>query len=429
MKQLKVVFQNPNYVKLFLATFTSQMGNVIGMTAFMFYLLHRFSSQPSYATLAELMYSLPTLVVFFIVGVVVDRMNRQKIAANCDWISALLSIGLLLAVWIDWIPLIFVFLFVRSAISKFFLPAESSLIQGILDKETYTVAAGLNQIMGSLFLLFGGALGAMAYWSFGIMGAILIDALSFVASALLIQACSIQQQTLLPNGPHTWKDLKLKLIATDFKDGFAYILRNKLLLLLVMGFFIFGIVNGGLSVIPIFILKYKLAPTDYEQYSVWIGIIVGVALLAGSLVASVLSSKMKLYQLIATGLLISGVFLAAAGLMTNLYLFFVLAFMTALALPAVNIGLGGWLPRIVAPQMMGRVQGWIGPLMMLSHSLTLGLIGISFPAVVSIEALFLIIGGCFVLAALYYFAVLPRFVEDEPLTPSQTQSAENAPSV
>lgn len=72
------IFENRNFVKLFFAALASQMGTTIGNMAFAFYLLDRFSHQPSYATLAELMYSLPTLFVFFLVGVVADRFDRKK---------------------------------------------------------------------------------------------------------------------------------------------------------------------------------------------------------------------------------------------------------------------------------------------------------------------------------------------------------------
>lgn len=120
MKKFKEIFQNRNYLRLFLANFTSQLGSTIGLTAFMFYLLDRFSDQPAYASITELMYSLPTLAVFFIVGVLADRMDRQKIAYYCDWISAILSLTLMVAIYVGWMPLIFAVLFLRSAVQKFF---------------------------------------------------------------------------------------------------------------------------------------------------------------------------------------------------------------------------------------------------------------------------------------------------------------------
>ncbi|HDR4811972.1 TPA: MFS transporter, partial [Bacillus cereus] len=58
MKKILVIFQNGNYSRLFFASFTSQMGSTIGLTALMFYFLNRFSHQPAYATITELMLSL-----------------------------------------------------------------------------------------------------------------------------------------------------------------------------------------------------------------------------------------------------------------------------------------------------------------------------------------------------------------------------------
>lgn len=134
MKKFAEIFKNTSFTRLFIANVTSQMGSVIGLTAFMFYILDRFSEQPAYATVTELMFSLPTLVVFFLVGVVADRMDRQKIAYYCEMIAAVLSLFVLGAVLIGWMPLIFMMLFLRSAVQKFFFPAEQGILQGVLKK-------------------------------------------------------------------------------------------------------------------------------------------------------------------------------------------------------------------------------------------------------------------------------------------------------
>ena len=146
MKNSFKVFKKMDFTRMFLASFTSRMGSVIGMTAFSFYLLDRFSNQPIYVSLTEMMYSIPMLCLFFIVGVLADRMDRKRIAANCEWISAVLSFALMGAIAIGWMPFIFAILFLRSGVNKFFFPAESGIIQGILTDKEYTSAAGLNQI-------------------------------------------------------------------------------------------------------------------------------------------------------------------------------------------------------------------------------------------------------------------------------------------
>lgn len=409
MKKFMVVFHNKNFTKLFLANFTSQMGSTIGLTAFMFFLLDRFSDQPMYASITELMYSLPTLAVFFLVGVFADRMDRQKIAFSCDWISAVLSILFLGTLIIGSMPLIFFVPFLRSAVQKFFFPAEHAMVQGILKQDDYTTAAGLNQLVMSLFMLFGNGLGVLAYWTVGIYGAIIIDTMTFMISALLIRSCQIEESVRMPNGVHRLKDLNISTVFIDFKDSMKYILQHGLLRTLLIGFIVFGVVNGGFSVMPVFILKYKLAPENYEQFSIIIGIMFGTGALLGSVAASVISEKLKLHQLIIMGLIITGSFIILSSLATSLVFFFVLVFLAALGLPLVNVGIGGWMPSIVDPKMMGRVQGWISPLMMLSQSLTLGFIAYSFPALLKVEMLFWMVGGCLILVGIFYGITLPKY--------------------
>jgi MFS transporter, DHA3 family, macrolide efflux protein len=408
MRKFQEIFQNRTFRNLFLATFTSQMGSTIGLTAFMFYLLDRFSSQPAYATITELMFSLPTLAVFFLVGVFADRMDRQKIAYYCDWINAGLSLCLIGAIFIGWMPIIFLVLFTRSAVSKFFYPAESALVQGILKKEDYTTAAGLNQVVMSLFMLFGNGLGVFAYWSVGVYGAIIVDTLTFIISAYFIKSVNIPVEVRLPNGNHTLKDLNFSVVLKDFKLGISYILSHKLLRTLLVGFFVFGIVNGGFSVIPIFMLKYKLAPESYEQWSIWVGIIFGVGVMLGSFLASLFTNRVKLYQMIIYGLFITGSFTILSSFTSNIYMFLGILFLSSLGLPFINIGIGGWMPKIIDPKMMGRVQGWINPLMMLSQSVTLGFIAVAYPKILTIPMLYWIVGGCLMIVGVFYLFTLSK---------------------
>ncbi|WP_456271958.1 MFS transporter [Bacillus sp. AK031] len=419
MKNFKKIFRNPTFTKLFFANFTSHMGSVIGLTAFMFYLLDRFSEQPVYASITEMMYSLPTLAVFFLVGVLADRMDRKKIAYYCDTISALLSVILLGAIFIGWMPFIFFILFLRSAVQKFFFPAEQGILQGVLTKDDYSTAAGLNQMVMSLFMLFGNGIAILIYWLAGIYGAVIADTITFLISAILIKKCEVSEDARLPNGPHKLKDLSISFIMKDFKLGMLYIFKHKLLMSLIGGFFVFGIVNGGFSVMPIFILKYKLAPQTYEEYSILLGVAFGAGVLIGSVVASMLSQKFKFHHLIVAGLTISGSFIILSSFAATTWMFLSVIFIAALGLPLVNIAIGGWMPSIIEPKMMGRVQGWISPLMMLSQSITLGFIAISFPAILSIEMLYWIVGGCLLLVGVFYTIILPKYMkETEEIQPA-----------
>ncbi len=418
MKKMIEIFKNPIFLKLFFANVTSQFGSVIGLTAFMFYLLDRFSEQPMYASITEMMFSLPMLAVFFLVGVFADRLDRQKIAYHCDSISALLTLFLVGALYLSWMPLIFAILFLRSGVQKFFFPAEQAILQGVLTKDDYSTAAGLNQMVMSLFMLLGNAIAIFVYWNTGIYGAVLADFITFVISAILIKKCVIPEEVRLPNGKYTLKDLNIAGVTKDFKSGMKYILNHKLLLSLIGGFAVFGVVNGGFAVIPIFILKYKLAPETYEEYSIILGIVFGSGVLLGSVISSMMAQKFKLHQLIIAGLVIAGTFIIGASFAPTTWYFMTIIFFAALGLPLVNIALGGWLPSIIDPKMMGRVQGWINPLMMLSQSITLGLIAILFPTAVTVEMLYWLVGGCLIIVGVFYTVILPKFMKEEDVKPA-----------
>ncbi|KKB72168.1 MULTISPECIES: MFS transporter [Bacillus] len=411
MQKMFSIFQNKNYALLFLASFTSQMGGIIGLTALLFYLLDRFSQQPAYATITELMLSLPTLAVFFLVGVFADKFDRQKIAKSCDWICAGLSFLLLLSLYVEWMPLIFAVLFFRNAVKSFFNPAQTSLIQGILTENEYSVAVGLNQMVASLFMLFGNGLGVFCYWTLGVEGAVLVDTASFVISGLLIQACRISKEVRMPNGKHSIRDLNVRGVWKDFKVGFSYIVGHKLLFALVSGFSLFGVVNGGLSVMQVFILKYKLAPRNYEEMSILLGIVFGAGFLLGSITAAILSQKLKLHHLLMLALIVSGSATIFASLAGEIWLYMIASGFIALSLPSINVAIGGWIPSIVNPKMMGRVQGWINPIMMLSQSLTLLFIAWLYPAFIALESLYWLVGGSLIAVALFYMIILPKFMQ------------------
>ncbi|MGP1907213.1 MFS transporter [Metabacillus sp. JX24] len=407
------IFENRNFVKLFFAALASQMGTTIGNMAFAFYLLDRFSHQPSYATLAELMYSLPTLFVFFLVGVVADRFDRKKVAENCDWIRAFLTVLLFGSLFLNSIPLIFFLLFLRSAVTKFFYPAEASLVQGILSKEQYAQAAGLNQILFSIFMVFGVGLGAIAYQTIGLKGAVTFDFISFVISAILIRRCKIPMEARLPNGKAKWKDFSISSTYRDFKDGILYIVKNKLLASLVFGFFVFGFVNGAFSILPIFTMKYELSPDNYEKYASFFAISLGAGLLAGSLIGTLMSSKFKPHQMMIYPIFVSGILIFMLGLTDHLGIFLATVFIIGTCIGPINVAIGGWMPKIVHPKLMGRVSGWTDPLMMFAQSLTLGIIAVVFPKFISnIEYLYYGMATVILFVFLFYALTLPKLSKE-----------------
>lgn len=406
------VFKNKNYSKMFLAYLTSQVGTVTGLTAFAFYLLDRFSEKPFFTTLAEIMYSLPALLLFFLTGVIADRLDRKKIAINCDIISAILTFMIFLSLKFDILPLIFSLLFIRSGVTKFFEPAAISIVKGVLTKEEFPFAMGLNQMLMSIFLILGSSLGAMSYWLFGITGAILIDMASFLISAYLISRCKIERGVRLPNGKAKLSELKFPNIISQFKEGVNYITSNKILLSLFVGILILGIVEGGESVMKLFMLKYKLTPSNFQSFLVWLNSIYAIGIFLGSWAAShKLIKNIPFHQMITYTLLLMGCTHLIQALIPNVWLFLSVNFIYAFAIPLCNIALFGWIGQLVDSAFMGRVQALVNPIMMLTFTATQGFIAVSFPKYVDIDFLFYLVSACEIILFVYFFISLPYFIK------------------
>ena len=407
------IFKNKVFTKLFLAAFASQLGTTIGNVAFAFYLLDRFSKQPFYATIAELMYSLPILLVFFLVGVAADKFDRKKIAVNSDWIRAVLTGFLLAAIYFNILWLVFVILFIRSAVAKFFAPAEMSILQGVLNKEQYMQASGLNQTVLGLFMLFGMGMGAISYHYIGLMGTVMIDGISFIISGLLISTCSIPLEARLPNGKTHMKDINLTTVLTDFKEGLKYILHFRLLKSIVSGFLVFGLINGAFAVLPLFTMKYKLAPEQFTQYASMFSIFLGIGFVLGSGIGSRLIKLLKVHRVIIGGVILSGVFTLIMGAVENVWFYLSIVFIMGVIIAPVNVALSGWMTELVDPKFMGRVSGWVDPLMMLAHSVSLAIIAVVFPAFVKVDTIYWAVGILLMVVGCYYLLVLPKLVTKE----------------
>ncbi|GGG63040.1 MFS transporter [Paenibacillus radicis (ex Gao et al. 2016)] len=401
------LFRNPIFSKLFAANFLSQLGTVVGNMAFAYYLVDRFSTRPSYATMAELMYSLPTLAVFWVVGVIADLINRKWIAVNSDWIRAGLTLLLLLFVHYDVIFMCFLILFLRSAVSKFFGPAEMGLLQGSIGPEQYVQASGLNQMITGVFLLFGMSLGATAYYYMGIEGAIIVDCLSFIGSGILLLLCQFPETALMPNGKKRLRDLRIPMLIKDFRQGLDYILKFKLLLMLVSGFLFFGIINGVFAVLPIFTMKYKLSPDNYIVHSSLITIFLGIGFLIGSIIGPLFIKRFSRANVLIAGLFMSSIIIIALGSMNAIWAYLPIVLLAGITIAPVNIALGSWMPELVTPQNIGKVNALIEPVMMLGHSLALGFVALAFPAFITITWLHYILGLCTIAVSTSYLIGLP----------------------
>ena len=114
-----------------------------------------------------------------------DRFPRRRVMVLCDLVRA--ALFTLLAV--PGLPLwaVFVVLVVGGLLAPPNDAARSALLADLLDGERYVVANALNNVVGQVGQVLGFVLGGALVLGLGVRGALLVDAGTFVLSALVLQ--------------------------------------------------------------------------------------------------------------------------------------------------------------------------------------------------------------------------------------------------
>ncbi len=127
------------------------------------------------------------------------------------------------------------------------------------------LAAGVNQMVNSLYALFDVGIATMVYWTFGIYGNILVNTLLLYMSDILIQAISIAEKVRLPNRRTKWRRIEFEDVNNRVSRRIKYIYRNETLKKLLLGFIVFGPLNGILKRICYLHIKIQIGTATYES--------------------------------------------------------------------------------------------------------------------------------------------------------------------
>jgi MFS family permease len=149
-------------------------------------LVRMFSGSPFAATALMAGRMLPFFLVAPFAGVFADRLSRKRIMISTDLIRAVLALVYLLAMATRSVWLVVVGSFVMASLSMFFDAAKNAAIPNIVSPRELLTANVMMLSTRFLQYTLGAALGGLTAAQFGYTTAFVVNALSFVASALCI---------------------------------------------------------------------------------------------------------------------------------------------------------------------------------------------------------------------------------------------------
>ncbi len=177
--------RNRNVRLLWLGQVVSQLGDWFNSIALYAVLLDVTGSATAVAAMMVVQLA-PTALVGPWAGVIVDRLNRQRVLVASDLVRGVLMLGLLLVRDASSIWLAYVVVGLSVTATGFFEPARSALLPNIADVDELVPANALSSATWSAMLAIGAGLGGVVTALFGREAAFLLNALSFFLSAVFI---------------------------------------------------------------------------------------------------------------------------------------------------------------------------------------------------------------------------------------------------
>src|SRR5262245_60094732 len=325
------VLRRRNFTLLWLAQLISELGSGFTLAAASV-LIYRLTGSALNVGLLMIATAIPSLLVGPIAGVFVDRWDRRRTMIVAD----LLRLGLLAALpfaitfSIAWLYAIVI---LTKVISKFFWPAQASLMPETAPEDELVAANALIAISTFGARAFGFAASGLIVSFFSIEWALYLDALAFAVSAGCIFL--LRSAPFAPAG-----QASVAAVARELRAGVGFLTSIPALRSLFLIYIpVFTMTGFAATVLLPFTLR-ALHGTEFD-YGVLAGM-ESVGLVAGSLLMARLANRLREGQWIALSFI--GMGLAA------------IAFSQVLAVPVgiAILMLGGMLsaPSVVARQQL-----------------------------------------------------------------------------
>lgn len=235
-----------NFMKIWLASLISAVGS--GFTGYgLSVWIYLQTGEVSKYSLISVVTVLPGILIGFFAGVLVDFVNRKKNMLICDAINGSLTFLLLGLLKTGKLELghIYLILSIISTLSAIRWSAYASSIVLTVEDKDLKRANGLDQFTNAASQIFPPIFAAIIVnSSLGVESVILVDAISYVLSIILVLQTKINYTPPELNDTNVFKKFK-----DEFIVGLSFLNQRKALIGLLAYMAILNYISGGVSVL------------------------------------------------------------------------------------------------------------------------------------------------------------------------------------
>lgn len=277
--------ERKNEALLWFGRWTSKLGNIVFDYANSVNIVGAFTHAPWVLALYQSSETILQIVFNLIGGAKADSGSRKKILIVTDGLAAAICFAVSFFVQSDYMAEVVIAAnALLAVVYAFNSPTYRSIIREMIDAERIGVYNSVGNGGGEIIKIAGPMAGMLLVrWS-GVRGALLFDALTFLLSALA-------EALLTPLSESAKKTAEKKNIFRDIAEGFAYLIRERQLLFLIVLSALVNFFLAGFNLLCPY-TDVMFASFGMEFYSKVL-IMEAVGGVAGSFISSRLGSRVK----------------------------------------------------------------------------------------------------------------------------------------
>lgn len=291
---VRLVRGNRNFRLLWLAQIVSELGDWLYAVA-IYSLLLEFTGKAQSIAVAFVLQVLPQVFISPSAGILNDRISRKKVMLFADWMRAGIVLCMILVRSPDWTWLLYALLVSETLMWALFEPAHHAVVPNITSEPEVITANALSSMTWAFNFAVGSAVGGALAAFFGRTAVFAINALSFVASALLIRRMRFAEPHTTDLPPLHWTDL---FDFSPIREGVRYVWSHSALRPTIFVKAGLGLMGANWVIVPI--MGQRMFPVHLaglsERESGMLGMSVlmafrGVGSVAGPLVSGYWSGE------------------------------------------------------------------------------------------------------------------------------------------
>ena len=365
----------------------------------------------------------PVFLLGPLAGVLVDRWNRRQTMLVSDLIRAGAATFPLLAPASLRLQAIYASVLVISAVGRFFMPAEAGLLQAIVADHEQVRAASIKQAIFALAIIGGPALASPLYFAVGPALAVLLNALSYLVSAVCLALIRAPRAALHPHAVQQHERAKsettdrglggmARSLLRELAAGVRFVAMTRTVLMVTVMALIAMLGAGALNA-----LNIVFASTNLHMATAFYGVLTavgGVGGFLGIILAGTLAKWIAPRHILSGSALLIGTGFAIYSFQSWYVAGIIICFLMSIPQGGIPVAFGPLLLNATPRGLMGRVQAVVDTSMSGVSLLSVALAGY----LGQVLPIGVILAGCGLLIALA--GLFGWFAIQEPL-PAQAQ--------